>query len=351
MVEPTAQIDREKEKTKIEEIFRPFEQLAQPNSLAQKGTGLGLSVTKQLIEQHDGQIWVNAVLGEGSQFYFTLPCWLDNFHSEDEVTRKESMITFEKEEQTTLPPISKQDQIAVSIPSRGKILIADDDPINLQVLNDLLEMNHYEVVCAHDGLEATKIGLSEKFDLAIIDIMMPGLSGYDVTKKLRAKYNAIELPILLLSARNQPGDVTAGFEAGANDYVTKPIRARALLARIKSLLRRIDPERVNQANKDLLSFGSLSIDIKSRTAKLVKVSLELSSNEFNVLWILASQAGEIVSRESLIKELRGIEYDGFDRSTDILVSRLRKKLNSEESEQQRIKTIWGKGYLFSPNEF
>ena len=223
------------EQSKIDEIFRPFEQLDLPESVAQKGTGLGLSVTKQLIEQHEGDIWVDAKIDVGSKFYFTLPCWLENYHSEDAQDPQNEIINFVEDEHTTVTKVANLTTQITATANKGKILIADDDPINLQVLSDLLQMNHYEVVCAKDGIEASKIGLSEKFDLAILDIMMPGMSGYEVTKQLRDKYNAIELPILLLSARNQPGDVTAGFEAGANDYVTKPIEREVLLSRIQTM--------------------------------------------------------------------------------------------------------------------
>jgi len=223
------------ESSKIEEIFRPFEQLNLPDNISQKGTGLGLSVTKQLIEQHEGNIWVTAKPGEGSSFYFTLPCWLENFHSEDETIVQPRMITFSEDSDPGSAKIDNRKTEIITNGSKGKILIADDDPINLQVLSDLLEMNHYQVVCAKDGIEASKTGLSEKFDLAILDIMMPGMSGYEVTKKLREKFSAIELPILLLSARNQAGDVTAGFEAGANDYITKPIERQVLLSRIHTM--------------------------------------------------------------------------------------------------------------------
>ena len=226
--------------------------------------------------------------------------------------------------------------------------MVEDDSSLASWIADYLTSHNFQVAVADRGDHAVELIRDDSPDLVLLDINLPVKDGFEICKEVRSYYNN---PILMMTARDDELDEVLGLELGADDYITKPIRARVLLARIKSLLRRIEPERINTANKDLLSFGSLSIDLKSRTAKLDKVGLELSSNEFNVLWILASQAGEIVSRESLVKELRGIEYDGFDRSTDILVSRLRKKLNSEESEQQRIKTIWGKGYLFSPNEF
>jgi len=219
----------------IEEIFNPFEQLDLPDNIVQKGTGLGLSVTKQLVEQHDGQIWVNSKLGEGSQFCFSLPCWIENKHTEEELIANENRCTFVDNDAMEVTNVGFKEKQNRQQSNQGKILIADDDPINLQVLKDLLNMNHYQVVCVKDGDEAVKVGLTEKIDLAILDIMMPGLSGYQVTQKLREKFNAIELPILLLSARNQPGDVTAGFDAGANDYVTKPIERQVLLSRIKTM--------------------------------------------------------------------------------------------------------------------
>ncbi|MGB0495410.1 MAG: two-component regulator propeller domain-containing protein, partial [Kangiellaceae bacterium] len=233
-------------RSKLESIFQPFEQLNIPASLAQRGTGLGLSVTRQLVEQHDGQIWAQSQLGKGSVFCITLPCWLDNVHVENqnkdmnphgynvhETDAFDKRNYFAPNSEFAAEPSTQGWN--ESMPKKGVVLIADDDPINLQVLSDLLKMNGYQTVSAVDGVQATRIGLEQKFDLAILDIMMPGMSGYEVTRTLREKYTAIELPILLLSARNQPGDVTAGFSAGANDYVTKPIERKVLLGRINTM--------------------------------------------------------------------------------------------------------------------
>ncbi|MDQ7049899.1 MAG: adenylate/guanylate cyclase domain-containing protein [Enterobacterales bacterium] len=228
----------------VEEIFIPFEQLDISDKVSQKGTGLGLSVTRQLIEQHEGQIWVQSTIDVGSKFYFTLPCWLENQHGQSKqqladepefFLNSHNVDTQSNHSEPVQKPI-KDGKNNDTSQYKGSILIADDDPINLQVLTDLLQMNQYQVSSTKDGIEATELGLKEKFDLAILDIMMPGMSGYQVTKKLRQKYSAVELPILLLSARNQPGDVKAGFEAGANDYVTKPIEREVLLSRIHTML-------------------------------------------------------------------------------------------------------------------
>ena len=215
-------------------IFEPFEQAELKETISHRGTGLGLSVSHQLIEEHGGEIWVDSKLDEGSRFYFSVPVWLENIH---EIETTKSITDSKQEQPKRSKGASKKIQAPQTLPpeTKGKVLIADDDPINLQVLSDLLMINGYQVESASDGLQAVELGEKEKFNLAIIDVMMPGLSGYEVCKKLRKKYSAIELPILLLSARNQPGDISAGFDAGANDYVTKPIEREVLLSRIHTM--------------------------------------------------------------------------------------------------------------------
>lgn len=225
------------------------------------------------------------------------------------------------------------------------ILIVEDDESLANWIADYLSGQNFEVCVANRGDYALELIQEENPDLVLLDINLPVKDGFDICREARVFYDR---PILMMTARDEELDEVLGLELGANDYVTKPIRARALLARIKGLLRRDTSVNEVEINNDRLSFGALSIDRFSRTTKINDKPINISSNEFNVLWILASQAGNIVSRESLIKELRGIEYDGFDRSTDILVSRLRKKLGTETCLEQRIKTIWGKGYLFSP---
>ena len=220
--------------TQLEIIFQPFEQASLPDTISNRGTGLGLSVSHQLVEEHGGDLWVESELDNGSKFYFDLPIWLESTHEVDEP----KPITSSNERQLLSAP-SKPKALTRAKPaaesSKGSVLIADDDPINLQVLSDLLQMNGYEVASAEDGLKAVQLAQERSFDLAVIDIMMPGLSGYEVCKKLRSQYSPIELPVLLLSARNQPGDISAGFEAGANDYVTKPIEREVLLSRIHTM--------------------------------------------------------------------------------------------------------------------
>jgi signal transduction histidine kinase/ligand-binding sensor domain-containing protein/class 3 adenylate cyclase/CheY-like chemotaxis protein len=225
------------EDSQLELILEPFEQAELQETISHRGTGLGLSVSKQLIEEHGGSLWVKSQVDKGSQFYFDIPVWLEDIHEAQQIeciTQAETIILHNKK------PVNQKSQSAElthtkQSANKGKILIADDDPINLEVLTGLLEMNGYSVKSARDGVQAVTLGLGEEFDLAILDIMMPGMSGYEVCKTLRQKHSPIELPILLLSARNQPGDISAGFEAGANDYVTKPIEREVLLSRIHTM--------------------------------------------------------------------------------------------------------------------
>jgi DNA-binding response OmpR family regulator len=150
----------------------------------------------------------------------------------------------------------------------------------------------------------------------------------------------------MMTARLEETDEVLGLELGANDYVTKPVRPRALLARIKGLLKRdVSESETLELSAQKISYGQFTIDAASRTTWLNNEVINISSNEFDVLWYLVTHAGEIVSREQLLQDIRGIEYDGFDRSMDVLVSRVRRKLGSAKYPD-RIKTVWGKGYLF-----
>jgi two-component system OmpR family response regulator/two-component system response regulator RstA len=183
-------------------------------------------------------------------------------------------------------------------------------------------------------------------DAAILDVMLPYKNGFDLCRELRAFYHG---PILMLTACGEESDEILGLELGANDYLTKPVRPRVLLARIKALLRREAAEPVETVTQDgQLQFGQLKILRDAKSVFYRNELIPVTANEFDVLWVLASQAGKVIRREALVTQLRGIEYDGFDRSIDIRISRLRKKLFDNTEQPFRIKTIWAKGYLFSP---
>ncbi len=212
-------------------IFKPFEQLESRGKSLKSGTGLGLAVTRQLIELHGGNIWLESIPGSGSSFYFTLPI------SEQTHSASTQVIANEQKE---LPPVSRLP--AEPLPNtntmvgRANILVVDDDTLNRQVLNDFLTMHDYQVSEAEDGVKALELVQQKSFDLIILDVMMPHMSGFEATEKIRQQYSLLELPILLLSAKNQPEDINTGLSVGANDYISKPIDRKILMARVSNLL-------------------------------------------------------------------------------------------------------------------
>jgi len=203
------------------------------------------------------------------------------------------------------------------------------------------------VTLATRGDVAIELIESDQPDLVILDIMLPVKDGFEVCQTIRPFYHG---PILMMTARDHETDEVLGLELGADDYVVKPVKPRVLLSRIKALFRRTSASEVMPAIVDLdpnkITFGQLAIDANSRTTMLAGVKVAISSNEFDVLWQLAQSADNLVSRKELVTQRRGIDYDGFDRSIDILISRIRKKLGDDASNPYRIKTVWGKGYLF-----
>jgi len=244
---------------KLSIIFQEFEQADGSTARKYGGTGLGLAVTKQLVELHGGQIWVESTVGVGSRFTFTLPI----SQAEATTTGKDVPLFREKLEtiskslpwmerlvdhsgQSNLMDSNLLDRVvdleqfpeATFQNQHFQILIVDDEPVNLQVLVNQLSVQNYKVVWASSGTEALDlIGQGFKPDLVLLDVMMPGMTGYEVCQQLRQKFPATELPVVMLTAKNQVSDLVIGLESGANDYLTKPIFKNELLARIKTHLR------------------------------------------------------------------------------------------------------------------
>ena len=203
------------------------------------------------------------------------------------------------------------------------------------------------------GLTVTEIGHAKgaleqireaKPDLVILDLGLPDEDGLSICQQLRPEYTA---PILVMTARDSPIDHVLALELGADDFVVKPIEPRVLLARINALLRRARP--AENPSLRVLSFGGLAIDPAARTVTLQGKQVSLSSSEFELLYVLASHAGEVQNRSALFEHLYRREYDGIDRVLDIRISRLRRKLGDDADRSERIKTVWGHGYLFVPN--
>ena len=228
-------------------------------------------------------------------------------------------------------------------PSPLHIMLIEDDMSLAEWFSDYLTEHGYLVTLVNRGDVAVELIKTDNPDLVVLDIMLPVKDGFDVCREARYFYHG---PILMMTARDQEMDEVLGLELGADDYVTKPVKPRVLLSRIKALLRRSNnPNDVASSSENQIQFGQFHIDANSRTTKLHGQLVAVSSNEFDVLWHLAQSAGQLVKRTELVQQLRGIDYDGFDRSIDIIVSRLRKKLGDDANNPYRIKTIWGKGYL------
>jgi len=233
--------------------------------------------------------------------------------------------------------------------SNAHILLVEDDIDLADWMADYLKAKEFTVTICHRGDEAVDLILSLNPDLVLLDGMLPGMDGLDVCKTVRASYFK---PIIMITARDEEIDEVLGLEMGADDYITKPVRARVLLTRIRKLLQRQlitaqESDAAHNKSQGLLQFNGLEINEQARSVTLDGESIKISSNEFDVLWFLAGKAGQVVSRKDLVSHLRGFDYDGFDRSIDLRISRLRKKLKDDPSEPFRIKTIWGKGYLFA----
>lgn len=231
--------------------------------------------------------------------------------------------------------------------SKTRVLLVEDDRRLVNLIRDYLEKQGFEVSIAERGDIAVTLIVEYQPDLVVLDLMLPGKDGLTVCREVRPQYDG---PILMLTAREEDSDQVAGLELGADDYVKKPIEPRVLLARMRALLRRFSPgPKVAVKTETTLEFGNLKICPVSRSVILDNAQVDLTSAEYALLFVLAESAGTILDREHLFNTLRGIPYDGLDRTMDVSVSRLRKKLGDSSYRPFRIKTIWGQGYLFVPD--
>lgn len=226
--------------------------------------------------------------------------------------------------------------------TRQNILLVEDDLSLAEWVIQYLQGHDFIVHHIARGDHIVASVKQQAPELIILDVMLPYRNGFEVCRELRGFYTN---PILMLTACGEEADEVLGLELGANDYLTKPVKPRVLLARIKALLRRDSFESLPEGK---LRFGKLRILRDAKAVFYGEQSVPVTAHEFDVLWLLASNAGQVISRDALVTQLRGIEYDGFDRSIDIRISRLRKKLHDDPEQPYRIKTIWSKGYLFSP---
>lgn len=220
------------------------------------------------------------------------------------------------------------------------ILLVEDDRRLAQLVKDFLVANEFNVYIEENGNRVLRQTQNVNPALIILDIMLPGKDGLTLCQELRPNYKG---PILILTARDDDIDQVLGLEYGADDYVIKPVEPRVLLARIRALMRRYyhrDPQ-----EQAALIFDQLEIHPQARKVILAGEEIHLSSHEFDLLLALANQANQALSREFLFNQIYNREYDGLDRSIDVRISQLRKKMHDNAETPTRIKTIWGRGYL------
>ncbi|TMP77509.1 DNA-binding response regulator [Pseudoalteromonas phenolica] len=224
------------------------------------------------------------------------------------------------------------------------ILLIDDDMELTDLISQFLTQNGYQVTVANDGNSAMSLLSSQQPDLIILDLMLPGIDGLTICKQIRPSFTG---PIIMLTALVDDIDEVTGLEVGADDYLCKPIKPRVLLAHIRAQLRRQSNLASQQKTHLKVCDGQLSIDLPNRRVAYQSQPIELSSAEFDLLVILANMAGEVCSRERLHKQIFKLDYDPLDRSIDLRVSRLRKKLGDDPKHPKLLTTVRNKGYLIA----
>src|ERR1019366_7628750 len=225
-----------------------------------------------------------------------------------------------------------------------RILVIDDDVELCQLVGEYLRAEGFTVECVHDGESGLKKATAGEYLLAVLDVMLPGINGFEVLRRMRA---TSRLPVLLLTARGEDVDRIVGLEIGADDYLPKPFNPRELVARIRAILRRTKPAREADAVPAVLSVGDVELDPATRSVQRAGQPVDLTSVEFNLLEVLLREAGRVVTRERLVNAVLSRKFMPFDRSIDMHVSKVRRKLGDSEEDGDHIKTIRGVGYMFA----
>ena len=239
---------------------------------------------------------------------------------------------------------------SVGMENSDHILVVDDDLDLRELLDRYLAGNGYRVTTVANGRQMRDILASHRVDLVVLDLMLPGDDGLTLCRNLRAN-QPYDIPILMLTARGDEADRIVGLEMGADDYLPKPFNPRELVARIGAILRRVGPDEIPGAPSETpqtFEFGNFVLDLGTRTLKKDGQTIALTTGEFSVLKVFARHARQPLSREKLMELARGREYEVFDRSLDVQISRLRKLIEPDPSNPLYIQTVWGLGYVFIP---
>jgi DNA-binding response OmpR family regulator len=231
----------------------------------------------------------------------------------------------------------------------SRLLVIDDDIELCELLSDYLKPEGFQITAVHDGKQGLQTALSgaEDFDLIVLDIMLPGMNGFEVLQRLRSQ---LDTPVLMLTARDEEVDRIVGLEMGADDYLPKPFNPRELVARARAILRRTRNRQEKGSTPfipEKITVGDIELDMGTRVVRRDGEVLELTSVEFNILEVLLRAAGHVVTREQLAESVLGRPLTAYDRSVDVHLSSLRKKLGHRYGEMERIKTVRGVGYIYA----
>ncbi len=224
--------------------------------------------------------------------------------------------------------------------SGKKVLVVDDDVKTVELVKLYLNRDGYRVLTAYDGTEALRLAREGHPDLIVLDLMLPGIDGLEICRTLRGES---DVPIIMLTAKTTDQDKLIGLDLGADDYVTKPFSPRELAARVRVVLRRLPGER----GPDEIKRGELTVSFLRHEASLAGRSLNLTTVEFKLLGVLAKEPGRVFSRVQLIDEALGYDFEGFDRTIDVHILNLRRKLEPDPSHPKYLKTVYGAGYKLS----
>jgi DNA-binding response OmpR family regulator len=226
-----------------------------------------------------------------------------------------------------------------------KILVVDDDRKTVDLLRLYLEKDGYQVLAAHDGRQALELTRQRRPDLIVLDLMLPSVDGLDVCRILRAESAT---PIIMLTARTTEDDKLLGLDLGADDYITKPFSPREVVARVRVVLRRVGAER--ELEPAMIHFRQLAVDFVGHVARLRGELLRLTPKEFKLLETLIKQPGRAWSRLDLLEQVFGFDYEGLERTVDVHVMNLRRKIEYDPAQPEYIQTIYGVGYKFAEDD-
>ncbi len=227
----------------------------------------------------------------------------------------------------------------------AKVLIVEDDPHTRELVRVYLDREGHDVLTAENGIDGLRVAREEAPDIILLDLMLPGMDGRDVCQSLRGES---DVPIVMLTARVQEGDRLGGFDLGADDYITKPFSPREVVARIRAVLRRAARDRQDEERQmGELTIGDVRVDLRNRSVTSGEADVKTTPTEFRLLTLFAKEPGRVFTRDQIIERAFGYDYDGFDRTVDMHVSSLRRKLEAANGGKRIIHTVYGVGYRVS----